>query len=120
MTRRGISRLISDYGMAIILLLLCVYYSVATLRTRQLSGSEGAADVAKKVSSTKPNPIIVLVAGTSPDDQAFADSLKQNLKVERIAHDPPSARAAIAELVALGRIPDYIIATEDTSKWLPN
>src|SRR6266850_1134016 len=102
MTRRGISRLLSDYGMGLVLLLLCVYYSWATIQTRQLSGTEAADQVAKKI--TKTNPVIVLVAGTSPDDQAFAESLKQKLKLKLVAHDPPSARATIQELIAGGRV----------------
>jgi ribose transport system permease protein len=117
---RTFSQLLSNYGMAIVLILLCVYYSVATLRTRQLSGQEGADDVAKKITSTEANPIIVLVAGISAEDQAFAEAIQKKLKLERIAHDPPSARSAIAELIASGRIPDFVIATEDTSKWLPS
>jgi ribose transport system permease protein len=120
MTRRGISRLLSDYGMALVLLLLCIYYSWATLRTRQLSGAEAADDVAKKVTSTKAKPNVVVVAGISQEDQLFAELIAKKLPVERVANDPSSARSMIQELVAAGRTPDFFIATEDTAKWLPN
>ena len=106
--------------MGVVLLLLCVYYSWATLRTRQLSGAAAADDVARQITSTKANPRIVLVAGISPEDQEFAELIGKRLSVGRIAHDPPSARAIIQELIAVGRTADFIIATEDTAKWVPN
>jgi ribose transport system permease protein len=99
--------------MAIVLLLLCIYYSLVTLQSRQLSGPAAIDDVAKQI--TKPNPTIILVASLSSDDQQFADLLPKKIKLEKIVHDPPSARAAISN-----QPPDYIIATDDTIKWLPS
>jgi ribose transport system permease protein len=99
--------------MAIVLLLLCIYYSCATLQSRQLSGPAAVDDVAKKIS--KPNPTIILVAGLSSEDQEFTQLLSTKIKIGRILHDPPSARAAIQD-----HPPDFIIATNDTIKWLPS
>ena len=99
--------------MALVLLLLCIYYSLATLQSRQLSGSAAVDDVAKQI--TKPNLAIILVSSLSSDDQQFADLLSKKIKLDRILHDPPSARAAISN-----QPPDFIIATNDTIKWLPS
>jgi len=119
MNRRTISRLLSNYGMGIVLLLLCVYYSYATIRPRQLTGEAAADDVVKQITATKTNPLKVLVAGVSPEDQLFAQWIGWKIPVQRVAHDPATARAAIQELIAAGRAPDLVIVTEDTAKWVP-
>jgi len=104
----------------IVLLLLCTYYSLATLQTPQLTGPAAVDEISRKVTGTKPNPLIILVASPSSEDQSFAQLLDQKLKIDRTATDPPSARTMIPELIAAGRTPDFIIATENTAKWLPN
>jgi len=88
MNRRGILRLLSNYGMGIVLLLLCIYYSLATIQTRQLSGSDAVDDVAKKITSTNPKPIIILIAGVSPDDQEFAHLITKRLPINPIPNHP--------------------------------
>src|SRR5215208_28997 len=113
MPNRTLSHLLTHYGMAIVLLILCLYYSYATLQSRQLSGPRAVDDVAKQI--TKPNPTIVLVASVSSDDQQFTELLQNKIKLTHIVHDPPTARATISN-----QPPDFIIATDDTIKWLPN
>jgi len=119
MNRRTISRLLSNYGMGIVLLLLCVYYSWATIQTRQLSGPDAVDDVAKKITSTNPKPTILLVAGVSPDDREFARLIGKKFSISATANDPPSARATIQEMISAGRAPEIVVVTEDTAKWVP-
>ena len=119
MNRRGIVRLLSNYGMGIVLLLLCIYYSWATIQTRQLSGADAVDDVVKKITSANPKPIIVVIAGVSPDDREFAQQIGKKVSIDATANDPPSARAMIQQMIASGRPPDFVIVTEDTGKWLP-
>src|SRR5258706_1366328 len=119
MNRREILRLLTNYGMGIVLLLLCIYYSSATIQTRQLSGADAVENVAKKITSANTKPIIVLIAGISPDDREFAQLIAKKLSIDATANDPPSARAMIQQLIATNRTPDFIIVTEDTAKWLP-
>src|SRR5678815_4762120 len=102
---RNINQILTNYGMAIVLLLLCIYYSYATLQSRQLAGPAAVQDVAKQI--TKPNPKLILVCGLSSEDQQFTQLLETKLKLDRIVHDPPSARASI-----MSQLPDYIIATD--------
>src|SRR5256714_6034151 len=119
MNRREILRLLSNYGMGIVLLLLCIYYSLATIQTRQLSGSDAVDDVVKKITSANPKPIIVVIAGVSPDDREFAQQIGKKVSIDATANDPPSARAMIQQMIASGRPPDFVIVTEDTGKWVP-
>jgi ribose transport system permease protein len=119
MNRRTISRLLSNYGMGVVLLLLCIYYSWATIQTRQLSGADAVDDVAKKMTTTNPKPIIILIAGLSPDDREFAQLIGKKFSISGTANDPPSARGMIQEMIAAGRAPDFVVVTEDTVKWVP-
>src|SRR5437016_2428587 len=116
---RSISQLLSNYGMGIVLLLLCAYYSYATIRIRQLSGADAVDDVARQITAAKPNPLILLVAGLSADDREFTSLISKKLAISKTANDPPSTRAMIQEAIASGRAPDFIIVTEDSNKWLP-
>jgi ribose transport system permease protein len=120
MARRAIGRLIGNYGMALVLLLLCVYYSWATMQTRQLSGAAAVEEVVGRVKSGKANSVVLVVAGVSAEDEQFAAGIKQRVSVERVERDPPSTRAAVLEMIGQRRRPDFIVATESTAKWLPN
>lgn len=115
---RNIRQLLSNYGMAIVLLLLCIYYSLVTLQTRQFSGQAGADDLIKQITTSKASHVL-LIATISPEDQLFTDLIGKTIHIDRVANDPPSARAAILEMIAARQAPDLLIATEDTGKWLP-
>src|SRR6266571_2401823 len=99
MARRSVSHLLSNYGMAIVLLLLCMYYSWATLQRQDLSGEKAADAVARKTSGSEANPIPLVVAGISPQEIVFVEMLRQKTWVGRIEHDPSSVRAALEQMI---------------------
>jgi hypothetical protein len=47
MAERRFSRILSDYGMALVLLLLCVYYSAVTFALQDPSGATGGEQFAR-------------------------------------------------------------------------
>jgi ribose transport system permease protein len=120
MTNRTLSHLLSNYGMAIVLLLLCIYYSWATLQRQDLSGEKAADAVARKLSSSEAKSLPLVVAGVSPQETTFVDALRQKIPINRIEHDPPSVRAALEQMIAAGQAPTMIVCTDQTAKWLPN
>jgi ribose transport system permease protein len=120
MANRTISHLLSNYGMAIVLLLLCIYYSWATLQRQDLSGEKAADAIAQKISSTEAKSLPLVVAGISPEETKFVEALRQKLPVARVEHDPPSVRAALEQMIARGQAPTLIVCSEETAKWVPN
>jgi ribose transport system permease protein len=120
MVHRTISHLLSNYGMAIVLLLLCIYYSWATLQRQDLSAEKAADAIAKQISSTEAKSPPLVVAGVSPEEIKFVETLRQKVPVARIEHDPPSVRTALEQMIAAGQAPTLIVCSEETAKWVPN
>ncbi|HEV8606813.1 MAG TPA: ABC transporter permease [Tepidisphaeraceae bacterium] len=120
MVHRTISHLLSNYGMAIVLLLLCIYYSWATLQKQELWPEEAADAVSRKVSGTEAKPLPLVVAGTSTNEANFVEFLRMKTWVGRIEHDPPSTRAALVQMIAAGNPPAVIVCSEESAKWLPS
>ena len=104
-SRIWVKRALANYGMAIVLLLLCVYYSWATLQRQQPSGKEAATAVLSEVTSrAQPGARILIVARTVGRDQAFAEELtrllveKGYISIQAIEGEPQSAREALTKL----------------------
>jgi ribose transport system permease protein len=102
--------------MAVVLLLLCIYFSYATLSRQELSGASAAQAIARQLPKGK----ILIVAGPSAENREFAEALRQYSSEARIESDPPSVRAALEEMIKSNSPPAGIAATESASKWLPN
>src|SRR5687768_7389754 len=119
MNRAAISRLISNYGMAAVLLLLCVYYSWATLQQHHPAGADQVFD---KLVSGGPQPArVLIVAGANQEDRQFVQRMKQRLETAGVGNirmaggEPPLARKALEEMIAAGGSPEVIVATGDTA-----
>src|SRR5258706_4918066 len=113
MNRRTFSRLLGDYGMALVLLLLCIYYSYATLQPQQLSGDAAADAIVRKIPAGSSR--IVIVAGPSPEDQQLARALVTRLPRSTLLDaEPPVVRVALQAMIS-GKIPpSAIIGTQDS------
>ncbi|HEV8291457.1 MAG TPA: ABC transporter permease, partial [Tepidisphaeraceae bacterium] len=120
MTNRTLSHLLSNYGMAIVLLLLCIYYSWATLQRQQFSGEKAAAAIVGKLTGTETKFLPLVIAGVSPDEIKFVETLREKVPVAQVEHDPPSVRAALEQMIAARKAPMLIVCSEETAKWVPN
>jgi len=123
--RTALSRVASDYGMAGVLLLLCLYYSWATLKPQQGVGLEAAESLAAEVvAAAQPSSRVLVVARTSREDVLFADTLERALRergltvVASVKGEPRDARAALESLAAKGEPVHFIAATADAAEWL--
>ncbi|MFM8578469.1 MAG: ABC transporter permease [Planctomycetaceae bacterium] len=120
-----IRRLLSDYGMLVVLVLLGLVFSGLTLQ-EQAAGDAGAARrLAEAIRSDLPEGSRVLVAvRDTPDETALADALvrelgSMGLNVVGVAKgEPRVARAALERLAMAGTQLDAIAATKATSSWL--
>src|SRR5207247_8240673 len=77
-----LTRFWSNYGMAGVLLLLCLYYSVATLQEQRPQGTAAAKSLAATITIPAPANILI-VAKTTDEDARFADELEHRLKRTR-------------------------------------
>lgn len=115
-----LTRLLSDYGMVLVLVLLCILFSFLTITEQTATGKNGAALLFDQIStqSLKTGRILV-VSGTSEPEKEFADELSlllRNAGIEfgAIFGDPAALRSAIAQEVSGPTI--TLIATTDVTR----
>ncbi len=120
--RTLLGRLPSEYGIAAVLLLLCVVFSVATLAVQQPEGAAAGEELARRVAGRHPAGVVV-VAGTGHADAQFADALRAGLeragvKVLATSQGPPSsARKTLTRLAAEGHPPAVIAVSRTAGRW---
>lgn len=127
MSRLVWSRFFSSYGMSVVLVLLCAYYSWATLQRQQATGAPAARELAPRILRRVPTPgSVLIVTGDGSTDQEFAERLTDLLKRGGVNHvdtsrgDPQAVRKALRDLTATGSHTDAVVASQQCSTWLPN
>ena len=89
MFRSFLKRSLNEYGMLVVLVLLCIYYAWATIESRAGVGSTGGDDCAGQILERKPIPQrVAIIAGKSGEDSDFVDAAKVRLK--KLAASPRS------------------------------
>lgn len=119
------SRLLADYGMVLVLALLCAFFSIVTYSeqspTGEGAGRQLAAMILKQFGST---PRVLIVGRDQPDDAAFASALSRDLKasgaqvLDVVKGEPKEARAALQKIAAGGNKLDAVACTKAVSAWL--
>ena len=116
---------LSDYGMIFVLLLLCVYFSVATYSDQSPSGEPGAEQVTAAVLHQIGGSARVLIAATDQkDDVAFVDKLQRDLTARGVSvagvvkGQPKDARDVLQGISAAGGKLDAIACTQSSGAWL--
>ena len=122
---RSLTRLLTDYGMIFVLLLLCGFFSVVTLSEQSPTGEAAARQVAKTIETRfGQSPRVLIVARGQADDALFANRLEAALangqaKVLAVVKgEPQDARAALQKIAASGESLDAIACTRATAAWL--
>ena len=119
-------KLLADYGMVLVLLLLCAFFSIITVTEQFPVGADAAAHVARQLGAMGlPRDSAVLVAvGNEPMDEAFARRLGTDLpaiglKVAAVARgEPKDARDALAHVVSHGQPLAAVACTRSAASWL--
>lgn len=118
-------RRLDDYGMAIVLLLLCALFSVLTIREQQPTDAAAAQELAKKITGGFGSSARVMIATRNrPEDKAFADQLSGALResgaqiVSQIAGEPKDARRALEDHAKSGTKLDVIACDPTAASWL--
>lgn len=122
--RSLLSRLPAEYGIAVALLVLCVFFSAATLGVQQADGADAGSEVAKRIAGAQPaGAKVVVIAGTGRADKEFADAAKTGLEqagrtVAAVSVGTPAeARKTLTGLAGSGSHPDAIAASRAAGRW---
>jgi len=121
----GLRRLLSDYGMLAVLVLIGLVFSVLTLEEQPATDAAAARRLVAAISRQVPAGGRVLVAvRPTPEDGRLADALvtelsAAGLKVADVVRGEPQAvRASLDRLAKAGGKVDAVAATERTASWL--
>jgi ABC-type sugar transport system ATPase subunit/ribose/xylose/arabinose/galactoside ABC-type transport system permease subunit len=118
-----LARFLSDYGMVLVLLLLCLYYSYATYAEQDPVGAAGGEQLARMILQSSPRPTrVLIVVRDTPEDAAFAAVLQQRLtdagmSAATVTGQPADARAALVRAAASTDKPDLVAANQATGGW---
>ncbi len=119
------SRFLGDYGMVLVLVLLCVFFSVATYSDQSPAGDAAARQVAGAIRRQfGQTPRVLVAAGNQPGDAAFAAGIARELAASgapilaTVNGEPKDARAALANIAASGGKLDAIACTRVAGAWL--
>jgi ribose transport system permease protein len=117
-------RFLFQYFMLIVLLALCVIFSVVTLSEQQPTGPAAAKQLAADILRQFGKGARVLIAVRDlPEDAAFADALSAALTsaggtvVETVKGEPRDARAALDRLASAAAKLDAIACNQTTAAW---
>lgn len=123
--KASLGQLLSDYGMLLVLLLLCAFFSVVTNTDQFPTGEAAAQQVANAVTSLgSKSPVVMIAVRDQPEDIAFASKLESLLKesgaqvVASVKGTPKEARDALKKLEASKTKLDAIACTESAGSWL--
>src|SRR5262245_33583110 len=115
------ARFVADYGMVFVLLLLCIYFSIATLSWQVIEGAAGA-ELAARETARHAGDSILVVTGEGRQDVDFRQAIDAELarhqrKARLAVNSPRAARLALEKLNAGGEKIDIILATPTASRW---
>src|SRR5207253_478147 len=122
--RKLLARFLADYGMLLVLLLLCIYYSWATYAEQEPTGATAGEQLARAIlRQASKSAKVLIVARDTQDDAAFADTLAQRLSEAgltvsaTVKGQPADARAALERIVRSGGQLDVVAANQATRMW---
>src|SRR4051812_44578925 len=121
---RPASRFLSDYGMVLVLLLLCAFFGVVTCAEQHPTGVQAARQLASAIAAESGGGgKAVIVVRASDEDASFAATLRRALEERRVtvlatsSGQPADARRALAQLGARGERVDVFACNQVTSTW---
>jgi ribose transport system permease protein len=117
-------KLLSDYGMFLVLIVLCVLFSVLTLKKQIPESSAAAARLTEQIKNEfRKSDVILTVGAFNKDSAPFAEKLGQELRKEGFSNTqvvvgiPRDLRLALDDIKAKGGGLAAIAASGDVTKW---
>lgn len=122
-----LSRFLRDYGMLGVLLLLCLLFSVLTLRDQSPTGARAAESLVDPISTYQPESTVVLIAcQNNRDDSLFAHTLQAQLAERKFSRvmlaegDPSDIRERFASLADTTAQTILVITTQSYEPTIAN
>jgi ribose transport system permease protein len=119
--RPVLSRILSDYGMLLVLVLLAVFFSAATLSEQHPSGAEAGRQVARRLSERLgPAARILVAARDHPEDSSFVQTLiaaRRGQGCAIVSGEPRHAREALETFARKGELPEAIACPPEAAAW---
>jgi ribose transport system permease protein len=117
-SRFNIPRFLSDYGMIIILILLCVLFSALTIRDQYPTGLDAAKVLSAQIGDVTDKNILIIGRDNS-EDSLFVRGLRERInsirQVRIIIGDPAAIRAGMAQLADSAIHIDILATTQSLS-----
>lgn len=117
-------RLLGDYGMIVVLLGLCVLFSLLTLKKQMPQGAAAVAELVREVESQfEKSDVIVAVGAVNTISATLAESVGRRLAVagfagaQVVVGQPRDLRLALDELAAKNEPVAAIVTAGDTARW---
>ncbi len=117
------TQFLSSYGIVLVLLLLCVFFTLATFRQDSPTGAAGATSVAAQLSSLPATEKVVIVICPDQSDREFQAALEQALtkqgrpKPPAVEGDPPTVREGLEALQKQGEKIGVVATTAACKDW---
>ncbi|MEZ5357248.1 MAG: ABC transporter permease [Candidatus Zixiibacteriota bacterium] len=115
-----LSRLSSDYGMIIILAMLCMLFSVMTITEQHPVGPDAAENIAEQVQDeVQQGTRLLVITSTGIDDVAFAKTLQQDNALTQeyeltfISGAPSDIRSHLTDIDSAAGQYQFIITTHE-------
>lgn len=114
-----LSRLLSDHGMLLVLLMLGIFFSWKTLETQHPSGAEAGRQAALAVPST--DGLVLLLTGLGDAEAAFAEEAARTLHERGVGRvithkgSPGELRRVLAEAAATAPVPAALVVDEKSA-----
>ena len=114
----------NDYGMALVLLAICGFFSVMTWSEQHPTSASAARQLARAIASRKtPNPGVLIVVRDNEEDAAFAEELELGLRslgvpiVATVKGQPADVRRAVEKALRGKRKISAFAANQVTAAW---
>jgi ribose transport system permease protein len=123
MPRISVSRWLADYGMVLVLIVLCLVFSVLTLKKQPVTGATAGQSLGEELLYRYPAGRFVIAVPSGPDDEAFAAALEKAVSdggaavVGKAIGTPRDARKTLQTAEATGQTISAIAVTGTSGQW---
>jgi ribose transport system permease protein len=100
-TKQALSRLLRDYGMLLVLIALCILFSVLTVSEQHPTGAAAAVTTIAQLAPSEMGSGFIVIGRSNSEDSLFAATLKMSLPSENILvmlGDPPMIKGSLEQL----------------------
>ena len=117
-------KLLSNYGMIVILIVLCAIFSVLTLKERTPTGDQAISEMADQINKRfDKSQVVVAVGAANTDSGSFAEDLG-NVLMEQdynncytVIGTPRELRLELDKIKSAGKKVAAIVTSGDAAKW---